>query len=109
MSRRDFRDPQYAAWRRGVRARDGHRCVFPGCKNTKNLKCHHIKRWQDFPPLRFSLQNGCTLCQYHHKLVTGREEEYEALLRGVVGEKSGTDAAIDILFNRYVADDGGET
>ncbi len=76
---RNYTDPQYVKWRNEVKNRDKKKCRFPGCMSTKRLQVHHIRKWADYPTLRFDITNGITLCQKCHKLVTGQEVFFEAL------------------------------
>ena len=52
---------------RAVRARDNHRCVFPGCKNRRFLECHHIEHWSNGGDT--SVDNLMLLCTKHHTLL----------------------------------------
>lgn len=74
--RRNFKDPQYVNWRKQVYQRDKYTCQWPNCNSKKKLNAHHIKTWASFPGLRFDVNNGITLCKYHHDLIKGLEEEY---------------------------------
>mgnify|MGYP001189276499 FL=1 len=76
---RNFKDPQYIKWRKLVYKRDGYKCQWPGCGMGKKLNAHHIKRWADFPGLRFEVSNGVTLCRYHHDMIKGMEDNYESI------------------------------
>lgn len=76
---RDFKDPLYAKWRQQVYKRDNFKCRWPNCQNNKKLNAHHIKTWANYPGLRFNVNNGITLCKYHHKFIHGMEEIYEAI------------------------------
>jgi len=52
--------------RRVVLARDGHRCIVPGCTNRLWLDIHHLRHFAnggDHNP-----QNLITLCSAHHRL-----------------------------------------
>lgn len=81
---RNFDDPQYKKWRQNVYKRDKYCCKWPGCNNNKKLNAHHIKKWADYPGLRFEINNGITLCKDHHKMITGMEDNYEAIFLKIV-------------------------
>ena len=78
MYRRDWSDPAYAKWRKDIRKRDRYKCQWPGCGGKKRLEVHHIKRWSSAPGLRYSINNGITLCRSCHQKIKGSEETYEA-------------------------------
>lgn len=80
---RNFDDPEYKKWRKQVYTRDKHQCQWPGCQSKKRLNAHHIKTWSEYPSLRFSVQNGITLCYSHHKLIKGVESYYEAVFLSI--------------------------
>ncbi len=73
---RNYQDPQYKKWRQQVKALDKHTCQWPGCNMKKQLQVHHIKRWTDFPGLRFHPNNGITLCKTHHNFIKNNEDSY---------------------------------
>ena len=52
--------------RRALRARDGTRCVFPGCTH-RGRDAHHVRHWADGGPT--VLANIVGLCRAHHTLV----------------------------------------
>lgn len=60
--------PAYREWRNAVFARDCHTCqictVYLG---GGDLEAHHCKPYAEFPELRFDIENGVTLCHYHHQ------------------------------------------
>jgi len=71
----DNRDPErnrYPAkqWSKAVKERDGFACVE--CGETEKLHSHHIKRWMDYPELRYELDNGVTLCEACHQKAHGK-------------------------------------
>ena len=84
---RNFEDPKYIEWRKKVYKRDKYKCQFPGCKLRRRLNAHHIRRWADFPTLRFILENGITLCQKHHKQICGKEEQYVLMFLQILLDK----------------------
>jgi len=55
------------ALERAVRARDHHRCTFPGCHNRRFLDCHHVEHWANGGET--ALDNLMLLCTKHHTLV----------------------------------------
>lgn len=60
--------PEYRAWRRAVFERDDYTCqictVYLG---GGDLEAHHIKSYAKYPELRYDVENGVTLCNYHHQ------------------------------------------
>jgi len=84
---RNYSDPLYVRWRKKVYFRDNHSCQLCGSKRL--LEAHHIKRWSDFPQLRFDPNNGVTLCRACHKKVTSSEESWEALFIKIVARNNG--------------------
>jgi hypothetical protein len=72
------RRPEYIAWRKTVFARDNYRCRIPNCNNHEHyVEPHHIKRWNDYPDLRYDPNNGITLCKKHHYQTRKREHLFE--------------------------------
>lgn len=61
-------------WVKAVKDRDGWVCVE--CTSTERLHAHHIKRWRDYPDLRYELSNGVTLCHQCHERAHGRGFEF---------------------------------
>jgi hypothetical protein len=59
---------EYKLWRKAVYERDNYTCIWCGVKgNGKNLNADHIKPFWAFEELRFSLDNGRTLCVPCHR------------------------------------------
>jgi predicted restriction endonuclease len=84
---RNFKDPQYIQWRKDVYKRDGFKCQWPNCNQRHKLNAHHIKNWANFPGLRFVIDNGITLCRYHHDMIKGLEETYAATFMRIIASK----------------------
>jgi hypothetical protein len=57
---------EYKLWRESVFIRDNYTCIWCG-KNNCILNADHIKPFAYFPELRFSIDNGRTLCVDCHK------------------------------------------
>ena len=64
---------EYRLWREAVFKRDNWTCVWCGARNKEGLgfsvrlNADHIKPFALFPELRFSIDNGRTLCVPCHK------------------------------------------
>lgn len=61
-------------WVKAVKDRDGWKCIE--CSATSQLHAHHIKRWKDYPELRYEVSNGVTLCHNCHELAHGRRFKF---------------------------------
>jgi hypothetical protein len=82
--KRNFDNPEYKRWRKEVYSRDGFMCQWPHCNKKRRLNAHHIKRWSDFPGLRFVVDNGITLCKDHHDMINGLEDVYASTFMMIV-------------------------
>jgi len=60
---------EYKAWRTAVFERDDFTCQDCGERGV-TLHADHLKRWADFPELRYDVDNGRTLCIPCHYYVT---------------------------------------
>src|SRR4051812_21189882 len=76
---------QYRKWRKAVMKRDGGKCKR--CGGKKILQIHHIKRYEDYPHLRWAVENGITLCKKCHLEMKGKEEAWEKVCNLLIGDK----------------------
>lgn len=71
LNQRIKNSPEYKLWREAVFIRDNYICVWCGITSGKGVKvvlnADHIKPFALFPELRFSIDNGRTLCVSCHK------------------------------------------
>ncbi len=59
-------DSAYKEWRKSVRDRDGWECKMSNGDCLGKVVAHHILPWAKFPELRYEVNNGITLCSFHH-------------------------------------------
>lgn len=84
---RNYKDPLYSNWRKNIRQRDNSTCQWPHCNSKKKIHVHHIKKWADFPGLRYHINNGLCLCSLHHNLIKNNEENYESFFQSIILKK----------------------
>lgn len=90
---RDFKDPRWTAVRKECFRRDKYTCLWCRAKWDRKggrkvvLNAHHIKRWADYPKLRYYLPNLITLCRDCHQKVWSKEEQFEVFFRGLIRKK----------------------
>ena len=69
--------PELKIWRKKVFERDNYTCTQ--CGKGGKLQAHHIKRWADYPELRFDVSNGQTLCVGCHSKTEGFMRRYNGV------------------------------
>lgn len=73
-----YNSEEWKNWRQSVFKRDDYTCQICFKKGNINLHSNHIKKFSDYPALRFITTNGVTLCQdCHVKKVNGKEVKWE--------------------------------
>jgi len=53
-------------WSKSVKNRDGWKCKIFNNDCIGRVVAHHILPWAKFPELRYQINNGITLCRFHH-------------------------------------------
>lgn len=71
--RRHAYDSKYKIWMRSVKNRDGWKCRTANQECSGRLVAHHILAWRAHPELRYEVNNGITLCHFHHPRKTKDE------------------------------------
>lgn len=64
---------EYKKWMLIIKSRDNYKCKINNQDCKGRLEAHHILGYTKFPELRYDVNNGITLCHFHHPKV--REEE----------------------------------
>jgi len=80
-------DPAYHEWRKLVWERDGYKCKINNEYCKGRIEAHHILSWRDYPELRYDINNGITLCCFHHPRKRVEEEnavpQFKKLLKQI--------------------------
>lgn len=85
--RQERNDMAYKEWRRQVWVRDNFKCKIGNCDCKGKIIAHHILGWSKFPELRYEVNNGITLCQFHHPLKRNDEKKLSPYFQELVGVK----------------------
>lgn len=67
-------DSAYKAWRKKVFEKDNYQCKINNEDCSGNIEAHYILSWSTHPELRYSVNNGITLCHAHHPQVRAKEK-----------------------------------
>lgn len=59
-------DGLYRNWMKSVKNRDNWKCKIDNQDCKGRIEAHHILPWSKFPKLRYEINNGISLCQFHH-------------------------------------------
>lgn len=87
IKRQDNRDtPLYKHWRLDVYKRDAFECRMRNKDCVGRIEAHHILPWAQFKNLRFEVNNGITLCHFHHPRKRSEESRLAPYLQLLVNE-----------------------
>jgi hypothetical protein len=64
--RQERNDMAYKEWRKSVWIRDGFKCKIDDPFCNGKIIAHHILSWKDYLNSRYDVNNGITLCRFHH-------------------------------------------
>lgn len=78
----DFKSDEYRQFRKTVFERDGYRCVICG-EVGGDLNAHHIKKYSEYPLLRYEANNGITLCRKCHYIQHRKNSKDIVIIEGV--------------------------
>lgn len=71
---RDRGGQLHREWSKQVKNRDNWKCKFNNDDCQEGLVAHHILSWSKYPELRYEVNNGITLCHFHHPRKRNDEE-----------------------------------
>lgn len=80
----DRNNPNYKQWRLGVYKRDNFKCKIKNSDCNGRLEAHHILGFTDHPELRYDINNGITLCHFHHPRVRKEEKRLSPYFMNLV-------------------------
>jgi hypothetical protein len=83
---RDRRTYAAREWRCRVWNRDGFRCRIRNNDCNGRLEAHHILSWKLYPELRYDLNNGITLCHYHHPRTRASEDSLREQFQDMISQ-----------------------
>lgn len=64
----------YYEWSKSVKKRDNYQCKISNKDCCGNIESHHILPWREHIELRYDINNGITLCRFHHPLKYSEEK-----------------------------------
>ena len=83
------RGSDHVVWANAVKRRDGHTCVLSDARCCGTLTAHHIEPYRQNQSLRYDVDNGVTLCRYHHPLKRSEEIKVASSLKAIVAKSNG--------------------
>lgn len=81
---RNLNDPLQKQWSLAVKERDNWECRISNSECSGKLESHHILGWKDHPELRYEVNNGITLCHFHHPRKRNDEERLSLYFQKIV-------------------------
>ena len=79
-------DMAYKEWRKQVWIRDNFKCRIANSDCQGKIKAHHILGWKLYPELRYNINNGITLCQFHHPRKRTDEQRFIPVFQELVNQ-----------------------
>ena len=75
---------QYKYWMLEIKRRDNWKCRIQNQDCRGHLEAHHILPWRDYPELRYEINNGITLCVFHHPRKRSEEKRLSPYFQKLV-------------------------
>jgi HNH endonuclease len=86
---------EYRQWRFCVLKRDNFKCVM--CNNENPLQVHHIVPWSENVILRFSVENGVSLCRGCHNKIKDKESQFQSQFTEYVASQGTIELSVEEL------------
>jgi hypothetical protein len=77
-------NPNDKQWKYAVYKRDNFICRINNQDCSGRIEAHHILSWNDYPELRFNINNGITLCHAHHPKKRAEEKRLSPFFMNLV-------------------------
>lgn len=74
----------YTEWRMLVYKRDNYKCRINNTECCGRIEAHHILNWASFPDSRYKIENGITLCKFHHPRKRSEEIRSVPIFNGLL-------------------------
>ena len=81
---REHNDPRYKQWKKEIHTRDKAKCRIANEDCSGRLEAHHILPWSESPELRYEVNNGISLCHYHHPRKRKEEQRLAPVFQQMV-------------------------
>jgi len=81
---KDRRSSAYIEWRKRVLERDNWTCRIANKDCDGRIEVHHILSYTHHPELRYEINNGITLCHFHHPSKRAEEKRLIPLFQSLV-------------------------
>ena len=83
---KDRRSYAYSNWRHQIKIRDNFKCRMDNTDCSGRLEVHHILGYTEHPELRYIINNGITLCHFHHPRTRSEEANLSPYFKELVAE-----------------------
>ncbi|MEK6830396.1 MAG: hypothetical protein AABY15_09855 [Nanoarchaeota archaeon] len=84
IRRNERNDSLYQLWVERVKKRDSWKCKMENQDCFGYCVVHHILSWREYPELRYEVNNGITLCQFHHPRKRVDEQKMIPILQSII-------------------------
>lgn len=92
-------DSATRAWSKEVKKRDNWTCVIHNSECSGRLESHHILNWLEYPDVRYNINNGVTLCHFHHPKNREQEADFIGIAMDIFHKDLYTDRGSKVLQN----------